>query len=796
MDRRAVGPARHDDRVILALPPALESLPAGYQLVAGCGHATLRASLDWETYSEAGFVWDDETNKWTRPEGAPQNKIGLEVVGTAVYTAHPTADILSCSYNLRDGRGVRRWRPGMPPPLDLWAFIEGGGLLEAHKADFENWVWVNIAVPRYGWPYINPRQWRCSMAKARAHALPGALAKLGEVLNIPTKKDADGIRLLKKFSVPRNPTKTDPRRRIRPDEDPADAEKLYGYNDTDVVAEEGASARVPDLIPEEQEFWHCDQAINFRGVGVDLPAVENCVAILQQLFARYNTELAILTEGAVHKSSQTERLKKWLIPLGVYMQSMDDEAVTETLARGAALDARAKRALEIRQLTGSASVKKLYAMRNHATDRARLHDLFVFHAGRTGRAGGADVQPQNMPKGGPDLFGPSKDKDAFKCCGRYFGAHTFICPWCHTIWPPTAKKLEWTAAAIEDALEVIGTRSLDCVQMFFGDAATLIIGCLRGLFVAAPGHDLMASDYSAIEAVALAVIAGEEWRLEVFRTHGKIYETSASRVSGVPMEEFAAYRERTGQHRPERQKIGKCLELACGYGGWIGGTKAPNIAMDKYFSDDEIKRHILAWRDASPWIVELWGGQHRGRPWQDHYRAEYFGLEGMAIQAVLNPGTRFTYKAPHDLSPPITYFMRGDALYCELPSGRLLTYHSPRLRQSDRNADELALSFWGWNTNPKMGAIGWVQMDTYGGKLTENVVQATCRDILRDAIIKLERMGYRVVLHVHDEIVVEILQGHGSIEELEAVMVQFNAWCAGWPIRAVGGWRGRRYRKD
>jgi DNA polymerase len=250
------------------------------------------------------------------------------------------------------------------------------------------------------------------------------------------------------------------------------------------------------------------------------------------------------------------------------------------------------------------------------------------------------------------------------------------------------------------------------------------------------------------------------------------------------------------QHRPERQKVGKCLELACGYGGWVNATKAENIRMDDYFSDDEIKGHIKRWRAESPAIVELWGGQHRGAPWDANRYKEYFGLEGMAVLAVLNPGREYTYHAPHPLARPVTYFMRGDVLYCRLPSSRLLPYHRPRLRPSTHREDELEMTFEGWNTNPKMGPPGWVTMHTYGGKLTENVVQAVSRDILRDAIINLRPAGYPVVLHVHDEIVCERRHGEGSLEELEAVMNVMPAWAAGWPIKAKGGWRGKRYRKD
>ena len=775
-------------RHLVPPPPKLADLRAGMALVAGAGHTVVLPDMDFETYSEAGFVWDEAAGKWERPKGTGNKPMGLAIVGAAVYTEHPTAEVISFKYDLKDGRGSRFWRPGLPNPQELFDYLAGGGLIEAHNSGFEHWVWVNICVPNYGWPMIRLDQLRCSMAKARASAYPGALEDLGDVLGLDTRKDAEGKRLIKKFCIPRTPTKNDPRKRIRPDEDLADAERLYAYNDRDIKTESEASSKIPDLIPDELEFWIADQEINKLGCAVDTKAIADCVSIIEQAYERYNTELRELTGGVAEQASQLERLKGWLTGRGVYMQGMDEDAIDAALERDD-LDPASRRALEIRGLVGSASVKKLYALMHQTTRAGRVHDLFSFHGARTGRATGNASQPQNLPKAGPDVA---------QCgtCSRWSNAG-HICPWCGAVCKPP---VEWCPAAIEDALTVIATRSIDCVQMFFGDAVLLVSGCIRGLFIAAEGHDLLASDFSAIEAVVTAALAGEQWRLDVFATHGKIYEISTSKVTGISFDDLIAHKKRTGQNHPLRQSVGKCLELACGYGGWVNATKAANIRMDRFFSDDEIKGHIKNWRRESPAIVELWGGQHRGAPWDYNRRAEYFGLEGMAIQAVLNPGVEFTYCAPHPLARPITYFMRGDVLYCRLPSGRLLTYHRPRLAPSRREyaEGELELSFEGWNTNPKFGAVGWVRMHTYGGKLTENVVQAVARDILAFAIIQLKKAGYPVVLHVHDEIVAEVPRPYvgPSIEHFEEVMSTMPAWATGWPVKASGGWRGRRYRKD
>ncbi|HWI02415.1 MAG TPA: hypothetical protein VNT52_01055 [Acidimicrobiales bacterium] len=755
-------------------PPPLELLPAGAQLVAGMGRATVLADMDFETYSEAGFCWNDGLQKWESPPGASQGKKGLGVVGAAVYAEHPSTEVLSLYYDLKDGRGRRHWRPGMAPPFDLFAHVSGGGLIEAWNVGFERWIWEKVCVPRYGWPPIPHAQYRCAMAKSRAHALPGSLDKAGAVLALTNQKDKDGDRLLKKFSQPRNPTKKDPRTRIRPDEDAEDGARLYAYNERDIVAEAEASSRCPDLEGEEFEFWLADQAINWRGVQIDVEGVRNCIEIIEQAHSRYNGELYQLTGGEVARASELAKLQAWFARYGVYLDSLDEEAVDEALKRPN-LPPWAKRPLEIRKAVGSAAVKKVFAMNLQATRAGRLHDLFSYHAARTGRATGNGPQPTNLPNSGPDVM---------LCgCGRHFGKRHTVCPWCGVPQPPGKKPIEWGAPAVVDALAVIATRSLDMVEWFFHDAMAAVSGCLRGLFTSAPGHDLICADYSAIEAVVLAEVAGEEWRREVFKTHGKIYEMSASKITGIPFDEFMRHKKETGQHHPMRKKVGKVAELASGYQGWVGAWKA--FGADEFFTEQEMKDAILAWRAASPAIVEFWGGQQRRTP--AGWVPEMYGVEGMFVSAILNPGHTYRFRG-------FEFTMRGDAVYLRLLSGRYLTYHRPRLRPSDRGG--LAISYEGWNTNPKNGPVGWIRMDTWGGRLTENIVQAVARDVLRHAIVNLERAGYGVVLHVYDEIVAEVPEGWGSVEEFERIMGAMPPWCADWPIKAAGGWRGKRYRKD
>lgn len=784
-------------------PPPLESLPAGAQLHAGLGLSTILPDIDWETRSEAGWVWSDETNAWEKLPGAPKQKSGLSLVGTAVYATHPSTRILSFAYNLKGWNGIwgrKHWKPGDTPPFDLFEYIATGGLVEAHKSDFEHWIWNHVAVTQHGWPPLPLAQLRCSMAKAKAHAMPPPLEKLAKVLQVPVQKNAAGKRLIDKYSVPRDPTGNNPARWNELGDNPADALAFYDYNLDDISAESHCSARLPDLSPPELEYWLNDQAINYRGIGVDIQAVADCIEIIEQATTLYNAELALLTGGQVTQASQNERLLGWLAGKGVHLGGMAEEIVTEAL-KDTLMPWDAHRALTIRSLLASASIKKLFTIRNQTSKWGRVHELFGYHAARTGRDAGYEAQPQNLPRTGPEVYGPSK---AWKgCCGRHFGAHRESCPWCGQAVPLDIKSGEWSPGAVEDALEVISWRSLKLVEEFFGDALYTIAGCVRGVFVAAEGYDLIASDYSAIEAVVLACLSGCDWRIQTFRKKRDIYLASAARTTGNTYEFYIEYKENTGKHHPHRQPFGKVLELALGYGGWVNAVI--NFGGDKYFTPDEMVRAIKDWRAESPEIVEFWGGQFRGMPWDGPrngmpmMRPEYYGLEGAAIQAILNPGKTFTVLMPHECARPISYVVKADVLYCILPDGKELTYHQPRLeitRKGPYAGHAQSITFWGWNTNQNAGGFGWIKMDTYGPKLAENVVQAVSRQILRDAVNRFMRRGYDVVLRVHDEIVAEILKLFGSIEEFEAIMQDHDPLYHNWPVRAAGGWRGRRYRKD
>lgn len=750
----------------------------------GMGQSTVYPSFDFETYSEAGFVINPETGK-VHTAAKTGNKNGIALVGTPVYSEHPSTEILCLYYDLKDGKGRRAYIPGGPKPTDLIEHIANGGPIAAWNITFEFWIWNMVLAKREGWPWLQLEQCYCDMAKARRFSLPGSLDAAAQALKT-SPKDKKGKQLINKLCRPVSATKARPQPRWTLYTAPQDYSDLYAYCDQDVKSEDHVSALTPDMTPSERETWLADQRINARGVQVDVESLDNALDIVGQTSRRFTMELAAITNGAVGSVSEVAKMTDFLATVGCRMHNLTADSVSEALERDD-LNPTARRVLEIREALAGANVKKLFSLKAQISSDGRLRNQYNFFGAGTGRWSAGGVQLQNLTSKGP------KSKTC-NGCGRIVGkactievmGATGLCPECGgNDW--TDNK-DWTVDAVRWALKDLKHRNLDLIISIWGDPITLLSGCLRGLFIAAPGKKFVCCDFSAIEAVVLAALARCEWRLEVFRTHGKIYEMSASKISGVPFEEMMAYKEQNKHDHPLRKSLGKVAELASGYGGWLGAWKA--FGAEAHFADDdEMKKAILGWRDASPEIVEFWGGQYRRDPWTRKWVKEYFGLEGAAIMAILNPGTCY---AVHD----ITYGVKDDVLYCRLPSGRFLQYHQPRLVESDSwKGPEYQVTFMGYNTNSQKGPVGWVRMDTYGGRLAENVTQAAAADVQAFAMKNCENNGYPVVMHTHDELIAEVPENFGSVEEMAALMTEREPWRAWWPIRAAG-WQDDRYQKD
>jgi DNA polymerase len=686
--------------------------------------------MDFETYSEAGYIWNGQT--W---EPVQATKPGIKATGSAVYSEHSSTEVLCLAYNLQNGRGNRIWinSPGSPVkyfPYDLFAYIKSGGLIEAHNSLFEYFIWKNVCEKKYKWPELRLEQMRCSASRVRSISIPGDLKTAAIVLKSSHLKNEDGKRLINKFSTPKKPTKNDPRLRIYPWNDPIDAANMYKYCVGDIDAEGEISQKTPELQPQELKLWQLDQRINSTGVYIDRPLLCASIRAVETAMDKYTSELHSITGGQVDSANKLKKMASWLRSKGyddiTTLQSAD---VTELL-KDDFIQGDSRRVLEIRELLGLASVKKLYAMRNRVCSDGRLRDLFLFcGALHTSRWTGTGVQPQNLTASTKNMDEIIKDV------------------------------LSGKINSYDNPIEAIS-------------------GIIRGIFRAAPGKKLICSDFKAIEAVVLACLAGEQWRIDVFRTHGLIYEMSASKITGVPFEEFLRVKRETKDHHILRKTVGKVAELASGYQGWIGAWK--KFGADKFMTDSEIKEAILRWRAESPMIA---GDPKRG------IRGFWKSLEDHFIMAVKNPGQCYSYRG---LGFGVN---REGTLHIRVPSGSFLRYYEARVYQKENNSyaweTQYGLAFTGQNSKTKQ----WETLNTYGGCLAENIVQKVSRDLLANALLNLDEAGYTPVMHIHDEPVAEVPEEFGTIADFEKCMVSTPAWAANWPIKAGSGWEGLRYHK-
>lgn len=713
--------------------------------------------IDFETYSEAGYTYDPARKKWAPVQ---KSKPGIFGVGAAVYSEHPSTEVVCMAYKMRACDEVRLWVPGMPNPIEIFEAVDRGDQIAAWNSFFEYSIWANVCTRRYGWPALDISKFFDVAAMAAAWCLPRSLDGAARALDSDIKKDPRGKQLIRKFSTPRNPTKNNSATRTRVYEDTEAGAEFFRYCMTDVQAEAGVFASMPPLTPFELEVFKLDQRINARGIPVDTEAVLAAIRTVNHELEKYNAEICVVTGGAVPDVNKLAALKSWCASKGAVFESLDKDAISEALKMP--LPADVKRALELRALSGSAAIKKVYAMKRMCSHDGRIRGVFKYHGAGTGRWVASGIQGQNLPKGGPDVYRCAE-------CERWYSTELPHCPWCGgQCWPGVLG--EWCVEAASDAIDAMVGRG-PSIQTVHPDALSAVSGSLRAMICAPEGREFISSDYNSIEAIGAAALAGEEWRLDVFRSHGKIYEMSASKITGVPFEEFTRHKNETGEHHPHRNKIGKVAELASGYGGWVNGWKAFG-AGELIGDDEEIKKCVIQWRNESPAIVRAW--------------AE---LERAAKLAIRAPGTRFAYR-------DVSFIVIGNVLYMQLPSGRRIAYHRAGLETVVRYGREHSqIYFYGYNTNRGRGAIGWARLSTHGGRLFENLVQGACRDVLAYAMVNLERAGYLIAAHVHDEPVSEVPEGFGSVDEYEKIMMDLPPWCADWPVRASGGWRGKRFRK-
>lgn len=650
--------------------------------------------------------------------------VNLKKAGLYRYVQSPAFEILLFAYSL-DGAPTQvvDMAQGEKIPLEVvHALTDPQCLKHAYNAAFE---WYCLS--KYMGVQLPPSQWRDTMLHGLYAGYTAGLDATGRALGIPEDKQklATGKALIRYFCVPCKPTKSNGgRTRNYPHHDPEKWELFKTYNGQDVVAEMEIERRlsvfpVPDFV---QKQWETDLLINARGVAVDMDFCEGALELGETIRAQLTDE-AVQLSGLQNPNS-VKQLACWLsAETGDDITSLRKETIKELLGRDNA--DHVQRMLEIRQELGKTSTKKYDAIEAAVCDDGRVRGLLQFYgANRTGRWAGRLVQVQNLPR-------------------------TYTEP-------------------LEFARELVKGRKLDALRTVYGSPNDTLSQLIRTAFVAAPGNVLIDADFSAIEARVISWLADEEWRLEVFRTHGKIYEASASQMFGVPLERI-----KKGNPEYSLRQRGKVAELALGYQGGVPAMRQMDTGkLLADLPDEEIKDIVDKWRNTNPKIRNLW-----------------YSFNDAAIRVIQNGGSLrvrcCTFARECDC-------IRGTTcMTVSLPSGRKLYYVEPSVGENRWGGP--SITYMGMNDKNK-----WGRIETYGGKLVENVVQAIARDCLAQAIEHLEAAGLPVVFHIHDEVVIDTAAfdtNDAMLDKVVKIMSTPIPWAEGLPLGA-DGWVGAFFKKD
>lgn len=657
----------------------------------------------------------------------------LKKSGTYKYVEHPDFDVLMLTWIARS--------TGVSTQYDLTkqdlprSFIKNILLNPRVLKRSHNAAFERISLGRkynHGVP-LPAEQWRCSMVQGARAGYPLSLDASLRATKSGVEKMTEGSNCIKYFSEPCKPTKVNGGRTWNlPEHDPVKYATYLKYNAHDVVGE-AANLKVTRRYPVS-DFEHQLWQLDQKINDVGVKLDKKLVRNALAIHARYVEKLK--KEGTeitgLQNVNSTAQLRDWIIDQGEYIQDLKKATVAELLADLKRGDV--KRVLEIRQEMAKTSVKKYTAMLNVCGRDGRLRGLTQFYgANRTGRWAGRLVQLQNLPQ--------NKLK--------------------------VDKKKGIDDLGLARRLVKEGNGKL--LEQLFGNVPDVLSQLIRTALVPEKGSRLIISDFSAIEARVIAWLFNEEWRLKVFATHGMIYEASASKMFKVPLESIR-YKDEAGEwaegaNYALRAK-GKVAELALGYQGSIGAMINMG-ALKMGLEEKELLPIVKAWRKENPNIVQGW------------YR-----LQDSVIWAIQNPKRGVTtYRG-------IKIFMDGKDLRIQLPSGRLLSYVGAHLIHDNSGRGRFKIRYWGINDKNK-----WAVLETYGGKITENIVQAIARDCLAVAMMRLDYVGYKIVFHVHDETVLEMPKGKGSIEHVNKIMAKPMKWAPDLPLGSAG-FETYYYKKD
>lgn len=624
----------------------------------------------------------------------------LKSCGVYKYVEAPDFTILLFAYSVDRGPVTCcDFAQGETLPENVVEALRDPGVVKtAFNAAFER-----VCISHYfGWPLMDPAQWRCTMVRAARMGLPLSLGQCGEVLHLADGKMKEGAALIRYFSVPNRG------KRHLPADAPDRWEVFKKYCIRDVEVEQAILAKVRRLeIPAfDEELYTVDQRINDRGVMIDAQMVANAARFDDDYKAELLKEAQQIS--GMENPNSPAQIKQYIHQAtGLPIQSLNKKDLDD-IEKQLKYWPKPRRVLEIRREMGKTSNKKYPAMLQCVCQDGRIHGLLQFcGAARTGRWAGRLVQIQNLPQN--------------------------------------------HLQDLDYARQLVKAGDLADFELNYSNPTQVLSELIRTAFIAKPGCTFHVCDFSAIEARVIAWIAGENWVLDVFRKGGDIYCATASQMFGVPVEKHGA--------NAELRQKGKIAVLALGYGGGIGALE--NMGGSKMgLTEREEKEIIQKWRDANPRIVKFWAT-----------------VEAAAMKALKTGESTTIHRG-------IEVAKRWGMLTITLPSGRIVCYPRARIGTEYGDSwrgDHEIIEYEGLNQTTKK----WEAIRTYGGKLTENIVQSVARDILGIVILRAEAAGLKIVFHIHDEIVVEAEPGQ-TLEDVTAIFSQPIDWCKDLPLKGAG----------
>jgi DNA polymerase bacteriophage-type len=660
--------------------------------------------------------------------------------GAWAYSIHPSTRVLCMGYSINGG-APQLWTPDM----DMPSILSAPGTHDQYHAwnSFFEWVIWNNVLKIHIPPLL---QWYDTAALASAMALPRALGNCGLALGMKKDdaKSGRGYELIKLLSIPN-----------KMNGNPALLKEMYAYCLQDVKAEMAISKKLFDLNPTERKVFVLDQKINTTGIAVDLDTVDKAKFIYAAAYEELMTELKKIT-GLDNPNSQ-QQFYNWLLDRGHVLENIRKETLRAVLLEEDKFNTHA--AIDMRLKLAKSAPKKYTSIRDRVGNGTRLHGNTVYHGASTGRWAAPGVNLQNFAR-------PTLDAD--------------MC------------------------ISLIKMADLDVFEMTGVDPMEALSSSVRGMLVPSEGKKFIIGDYASIESRALAWLACQNDKLDIFRGHGKMYEYVASKIFKKDIEHIT---------KPERF-VGKIGELACGYGGGAGAIVGMAAVYKVDMTKPEAEKIKLDWRKENPEICAYWKI-----------------VEDAAINAVYNPGELQT-------AGRVKFMVAHNFLWCQLPSGRRLAYHRPHIKietvhlirvpsvrdpvtgekkESSYNImyspheytmgefkalaasmkleiesfDAPTIHFWGTNSKTKK----WSPQTTYGGKLVENITQGVARDLMVESMLILDEMRYNIVLTVHDEIISEVTRGsEENVTEFTQLMETVPEWAKGLPIK-VEAYEAQRYRK-